>query len=128
MAQKTVKAGTFHTKDDNGLLFPWSGNVFLNPPYKQPDVAEFVGKLCKEYESGDVEQAVLLTNNNTDTDWWQIAAKTAAVICFTDGRIRFYNAAGDWSSPTNGQTFMYFGRRRKGFCSEFASVGICMEK
>ena len=31
-ANLVVKARTFYKKDDDGLVHPWKGNVFLNPP------------------------------------------------------------------------------------------------
>lgn len=35
-----------YTKEDNGLLQPWNGRVFLNPPYKNPEVRYFVRMLA----------------------------------------------------------------------------------
>jgi len=127
VAQKMVKADTFHTAADSGLDYDWLGNVFMNPPFKMPDVSDFVNKLCDEVDAGNVKQAVLLTNNNTDTGWWQRAATASKAICFTAGRISFYNSAGDFSSPTNGQTFIYFGRRVRSFCAAFAAFGLTLE-
>lgn len=125
-AQATVKAAEYYTQDTDGLARDWQGRVFMNPPFKMPLVAQFVTKLIESYQSGDVSQAILLTNNNTDTKWWQSAATVASVVCFTAGRISFYNPAGESSSPTNGQTFMYFGRRVVAFCKQFDDIGICL--
>lgn len=127
-AQKAVKAKVAYTEADDGLSKEWTGNVFLNPPYKMPDVAHFVNKLCDSVEAATVVQAILLTNNNTDTDWWQRAASLASAICLTDGRIKFYNAIGEESSPTNGQSFCYFGRRPAKFRDVFAKTGIILCK
>jgi phage N-6-adenine-methyltransferase len=125
-AQKTVQAAVAYTEADNGLEQEWSGNVFLNPPFKMPEVALFVNKLCDSVEAKTVRQAILLTNNNTDTDWWQRAASLASAICLTDGRIKFYNAVGEESSPTNGQSFCYFGGRPARFRDAFSSTGIVL--
>ena len=125
-AQKVVKAGTFYDKDNDGLSQDWHGNIFLNPPYQMPLVAQFVDKLGCEFLGGRVKQAVLLTNNCTDTDWWQQAAGSASGICFTDGRINFYNKAGVGASPPNGQTFCYFGKRAGLFRRAFGGFGLCM--
>jgi len=122
-----VKAEAYYTRETDGLSQEWAGNVFLNPPYKMPLVAQFVTKLIDGYQSGAVPQAILLTNNNTDTDWWQLAARSAAAVCFTDGRVSFYNDAGEWSAPTNGQTFSYFGRRVVKFCNTFTPFGLCLK-
>jgi phage N-6-adenine-methyltransferase len=125
-AQKVVKAKLYYTVADDGLSRTWKGNVFLNPPFKMPLVQQFVRKLLEEHSGRNVPQAILLTNNNTDTDWWQAAAREAFAVCFTDGRIKFYNAAGEHSSPTNGQTFCYFGNRAKTFAKRFQDIGLVL--
>lgn len=123
-AQKTVAAKSYYTVDDDGLSKDWAGTVWLNPPFKMPEVAQFVGKLCDSVASGDVSQAVIVTNNNTDTKWWHQAASASSAICFTRGRIKWYNAAQPDCSPTNGQTFFYLGRRAKTFASIFSQFGF----
>jgi phage N-6-adenine-methyltransferase len=127
-AQKVVKAATHYTARDDGLTKEWSGNVFLNPPYKMPLIHDFCFRLCAEVESQNVRQAVLLTNDNTDTQWWHRSAATASAICFHVGRVSFYNAAGQWSSPTNGQTLFYFGTRVASFCKRFGEFGLCLKR
>jgi hypothetical protein len=125
MAQETVKATIYCTKEDNGLDKPWNGNIFLNPPYSHPDIKYFVDKLLSELKPK--QQAILLTNNNTDTNFFHDAAKQAAAICFTKGRINFLKADGSTSSPTNGQVFFYFGENKSGFINEFSQYGLIME-
>jgi ParB family chromosome partitioning protein len=125
-AQRVVKAKKFHTAKDDGLTKAWSGRVFLNPPFKQPLGKQFTAKLCAEVRAKKVSQAVLLTNDQTDTDWWQEVASLASAVCFLDGRIGFYNEAGETSSPTNGQTFAYFGKDLAKFAKIFSTIGLCM--
>ena len=126
LAQKTVKAKEWYDEAENGLLQPWTGCVFLNPPYSFPEIGQFVDKLLAEIEQGNVNEAVLLTNNNTDTKWWQTAATMAAGVCFTLGRINFYKADGSITQPTNGQTFFYFGENIDRFVDEFSSIGLML--
>ena len=45
IANATVKATRFFTKDEDGLKQKWEGNVWMNPPYAQPLVARFAEKL-----------------------------------------------------------------------------------
>ena len=123
-AQQTVKAKVYFTKDDNGLDRPWLGNIFLNPPYNQPDISLFVNRLLSELKDG--QQAILLTNNNTDTSWFHQAAAKAKVICFTRGRINFHKGDGGLSSPTNGQVFFYFGANGARFKNHFSAFGLLM--
>jgi ParB family chromosome partitioning protein len=127
-SQVIIKAKTFYTKEDDGLKQEWSGRVFLNPPFKMPEVEQFIFKLCDTIESNTVTQAILLTNDNTDTKWWQRAAGLAEAVCFSAGRIGFYNRAGQTSQPTNGQTFCYFGAQASEFRKVFAEVGLCLRR
>ena len=108
-AQETVCAGDYFTEEDDGLSKEWHGRVWLNPPYAQPLISEFLAKMVAEYSAGRVTAGIVLTNDCTDTAWFHETAEVADAICFTRGRISFYNAAGIGGSPTQGQAFFYFG-------------------
>ena len=126
IAQKTVGALEWYDEKSDGLVRDWRGRVFLNPPYKYPLVAQFIDKLCDEYNVGRISAAILLTNNNTDTRWWHRAVELASGVCFTAGRINFYKADGQITQPTNGQNFFYFGRETESFRRVFSLFGIIM--
>lgn len=126
LAQKTVRAKKYFTKEDNGLDKVWKGNIFLNPPYSHPEIKQFVDKLLTDLIPG--QQAILLTNNNTDTNFFHDAARIASSVCFTKGRINFVKNDGSLSSPTNGQVFFYFGKNKAKFIKAFSKFGIIMEK
>jgi len=128
LANKVVKAAQFFDKHADGLARDWAGNVFLNPPFKADLAKAFVHKLCESHKAKGVPQGVLLTNNNTDTAWWHEAAETCAIICFTRGRIAFYNPAGETAAPTNGHTLFYFGGRRAQFQKHFGPFGFLMTR
>lgn len=123
-AQKVVKAKKFFTVEDDGLKKNWAGRVWLNPPYAQPFIQQFVEKLVSEYGEGRTTEAVLLTHNYTDTAWFHIAAGACSAICFTRGRVKFYNANGEVAAPTQGQAFFYFGANVDAFRAAFADVGF----
>lgn len=108
-AQQRVNAAQHFTVADDGLAREWRGRVWLNPPYSQPEIGQFVGKLVAEHSAGRVSEAILLTHNYTDTRWFQEIAAACSAICFTRGRVRFDNATGEVASPTQGQAFSYFG-------------------
>jgi len=123
-AQETVQADIYYTKEEDGLNKPWQGNIFLNPPYSSGVIDKFIEKLLDEID--DNKQAILLTNNNTDTKWFASAATACKCLCFTRGRINFYQSDGNITSPTNGQTFFYFGYNTNKFKDIFRDVGLIM--
>ena len=124
-AQKTINADRYFTILDNALEQEWQAKtVFLNPPYSAAKIADFVERLVAGYECGDIGAAIMLTNNFTDTRWFHRAAGSASAICFTRGRIRYYNADGDTSMPTNGQAFFYFGNATTRFAKHFDQWGF----
>lgn len=126
-ANRTVGAEKFFTESDNGLDKPWFGKVWLNPPYAQPAIAHFADKMVEEWGNGDVEAAIVLTHNYTDTAWFQKMARASAAICFTRGRVRFVSPEGELAAPTQGQAFFYFGHDVDAFAEVFAAVGFVVE-
>lgn len=126
IAQKTVRAERYFTKLDDGLAHDWFGTVWLNPPYRMPDIQRFVQKLLLHVGAGDVPRAILLTNNATDAKWWHDAADAASVVLFTRGRISFLTGTGEPGNPTNGQTLFYFGDNPDHFVDTFKKYGRMM--
>jgi phage N-6-adenine-methyltransferase len=124
LAQLTVRATRYFTRQMGGLRQPWHGRVWLNPPYTQPLIADFVRKLVTEVRAGHITAAILLTHNYTDTGWFHEAASACTAICFTRGRVRFINPSGELAAPTQGQAFLYFGAEPKAFAERFATVGF----
>jgi len=123
-AQEWIQARQYFDKQANGLGHPWPGRVWLNPPYMQPDIAQFVEKLCREVEVGRTTAAMLLTHNYTDTAWFHRAAGVCAAICFTRGRVAFLNPEGETAAPTQGQAFFYYGQDVDRFAARFAEHGF----
>lgn len=123
IAQRTVQATTFYTKELDGLEQEWAGNVWINPPYAARVIDQFVEKLVGHFLAGEVEQAVVLTNNATDTGWFQRLAREASAICFPAGRVRFLDPDGVEGAPLQGQAVTYLGDRPESFAKRFAGFG-----
>ncbi len=123
-AQQTVQSAQFFTEETDGLARDWIGRVWLNPPYAQPHIANFAAKMIEQRLAGNVEAAIMLTHNYTDTSWFQGLALAADAICFTRGRIRFVDPEGGLAAPTQGQAFFYFGADVDRFAERFASIGF----
>jgi phage N-6-adenine-methyltransferase len=128
IAQETIKAGNFFTIEDDGLSKEWNGKIWLNPPYTQPDIKNFVVKLVEEFTSGNVTEAILLTHNYTDTSWFHTAASVCNSICFTRGRIAFINPDGKKAAPTQGQAFFYYGINTDKFHEVFSKFGLVLNR
>lgn len=122
-AQKLIQARSFYTKQDNGLIKEWHGRIWLNPPYAQPWIAEFISKLAIERKAGRVSEAITLTHNYTDTAWFHELAGVATAICFTRGRVKFYEGS-KIAAPTQGQAFAYLGENVGRFTEIFRPVGF----
>jgi phage N-6-adenine-methyltransferase len=125
-AQQTVCASEYFTVEDDGLGREWHGRVWLNPPYHRELAPKFIDKLVEEYIAGRVAGAVMLTNNCADTDWFDVAVRACAGICFTHGRIKFTEPNGEEVLPTQGQTFFYFGADVERFEDVFCAFGFCV--
>ncbi len=128
IAQEIVGAKAFYTVKDDGLSQHWTGHVWLNPPYSEKLVGKFTSKLCQHYRDKDVDSAILLVNNATETTWFQEAAGFASAMCLPSGRIKFINEDKEpVGSPLQGQAIVYFGKNIRAFVSKFKSFGFCCE-
>ena len=124
-ANKVVRAERFFTEEQDGLQQPWSGTVWMNPPYSQPEIRQFCDKLVEAYRASDVTGAVVLVNNATETGWGQTLLDAASAVCFPKGRLKFWHPdTSKGSTPLQGQMVVYFGKDRDAFCNTFNEVGV----
>jgi len=128
IANEIVGATEIYTVKENGLIRPWRGRVWLNPPYAQPLVAKFAEAVSTKYESGEISEACILVNNATETFWFQRMLRLASAVCFITGRVKFINTDGEATgAPLQGQVIIYFGKNQKTFHSAFSEKGIILD-
>ena len=110
-AQQVVQAKRYYTAEDDALDKEWKAStVFMNPPYTRKVIDMFVDKLIHHFECDDIQQAIVLTNNSTETEWWQKLANDSAYLFFPKGRIEFWSETPDETKPgLQGQSLFYFG-------------------
>lgn len=121
IANKVVKAGTFYTAETNGLDKRWGGNIWMNPPYSSDLIGKFVDKLVEEREN--YNQAIVLVNNATETEWFNKIVSIASAVCFPKGRVKFYMPDGKTGAPLQGQAIIYIGDNIKAFMDAFSLFG-----
>ena len=98
----------FFTEVENGLVKSWKPwRVFVNPPYSH--VADWMWKCMDEAEKGCPLICALIPAR-TDTRWWHDFVKTADLIHFLKGRLKFGDGAG--SAPFPSALAFWFGLGR----------------
>lgn len=123
IANQIVKAQKIYTKEDNGLLQKWHGNIFLNPPYSAKLITQFADKVIEERKN--IKQAIILVNNATETKWFNKLISVSSAVCFPSARVKFYSPAGDRAQPLQGQAILYVGEKTQRFIQHFSSIGWC---
>lgn len=123
-ANETVQAERYYTAEDNGLIQPWSGRIWLNPPYASGVVDRFAEKLASEVGLGRVGAACVLINNGTETRWFDRLLSVAAAVCFPTGRVRFIDREGNpGGTPLQGQALVYVGTEPRRFAHAARDLG-----
>jgi phage N-6-adenine-methyltransferase len=126
-ANTIVKASHFFTSEVDGLKQEWFGNVWMNPPYGQPQIHDFCICFLTQFCEKKINQACILVNNATETSWFQAMMAVASAICFPAGRIKYLDRdCNKASTPLQGQAVLYFGQGTNNFVRNFKNFGtIC---
>ncbi len=129
-ANEIVKAKQFITKENPiHTLWPQVKTVFMNPPYSRGLIDLCVDRFLIEFLRQNFE-AIVLTNNATETQWFQQLLSCSQSICLTNHRIEFVDATGKKikyrksdgkkvSGNTRGQTFFHFVNHSSDECNRY---------
>ena len=118
-----VPAARHYTSHENGLIQPWQGRVFLNPPFG-PGVERWFSKLYLERSEGRTTEAIVLWKSATETSAWKTLTVISCRVCFPSVRIRFVGPAGNESGTIFSSALSYIGERPARFERAFARIGI----
>lgn len=79
----------FYSPEDNGLVQPWHGLVWLNPPYgRNRHIDRWTLKARLEAKQPGCTVVCLLPAR-TSTQWWHDNVPRATWVLFIKGRLRF---------------------------------------
>lgn len=127
IANSIVMAKTFYDASSDGLTKDWAGKVWMNPPYAREFIQRFCEKLARHYQAGDVQEAIVLVNNATETIWFQRLAEYSSALCLPEGRVQFWHPE-KVSFPLQGQAVLYLGNNPGLFASEFKKFGTVWQQ
>lgn len=100
-----IPASRHYTQADDGLLRPWSGRVWLNPPYGR-GIDRWLERFAQH------RNGIALIFARTDTQWFHRFAVQADALCFTRGRIPFMSPGASTetsSGPGCGSLLLAYG-------------------
>lgn len=80
-----------------------------------------VPHITRGWEWDTDPNVILVTNNATETAWWQFLGEQATAVCCPLGRLI-------WKSTLQGQTVLYFGADIYGFRREFIPFGFVLRQ
>lgn len=82
---ENAKCKKYYTPEDNGLVQPWEGACWCNPPYGR-EIGKWVQKAAESVRNATV---VMLLPARTDTKWFHRYIYGKAEIRFIEGRLKF---------------------------------------
>lgn len=125
-ANAIVKAAKFYSESDNGLIQPWHGRVFMNPPYSANK--DFAEKMLDEYTARNVAEAIVLLGAHAiETKWF--ASYWDYTLCFTGHRIKFNTPTGPAvAGNIAGSVFIHLGKDGHKFAKEFNKHGYVVRR
>lgn len=85
----------------DGLVYPWTGNVFTNPPYGRA-LDDFMHRARRAgllHEWGEAS-VIMLAPCKTSRRCWQRTVPSARAVCFLDGRLEYVLPDGVKTSAT----------------------------
>ena len=91
-------ASSHYTREDNGLILPWSGRVFCNPPYGPPSVVTPWLARMADHGRGT---ALIFARTETAMFHREVWEKASGIL-FLEGRLTFYRPDGSPGAGNGG--------------------------
>jgi len=85
-----------HSFTRYGLIQPWKGRVWLNPPFHRYEVGKWVEKLAKH------GNGIALLHARTEAKWFEPVWRSASAILFLANRLYFHYPDGRRAEANSG--------------------------
>lgn len=122
IANRSVKAVKFFDVNDDGLKQQWTGNVWMNHPFKKGANHLWINKLVGAFKGGGVTQAICICFASTSERWFQPLLQFPQ--CFPPRRTNYFLPDGTKKQGvTKGSAITYMGSDLEAFKREFAQHG-----
>jgi hypothetical protein len=116
-----VPANIRYTKTEDGLVQPWQGMVWCNPPYGKYTAAWM--KRMKEHNNG-----IALIFARTGTKWWHNYVPSTSLICFISGRLSFVNGiTGKLGSSAGADSVLLAWGSEAAQILDKSKLGLCVK-
>ncbi|HEY9014552.1 MAG TPA: DNA N-6-adenine-methyltransferase [Gemmatimonadales bacterium] len=104
-----TKCARYWDREADGLIQPWTGRVWINPPYSDP--APWCQRTAVLIEEQPDLRVVMLLPAAVDTGWFHDWVLPYADIHFIRGRLRFHGWLGmPIGSPKSGNILALYPR------------------
>lgn len=109
--------------DFDGLITPWRGFAFINPPFSE----------YKKWVNHGMRQPnpqIWICNTKNSTSWWQMLFLHSSALCLLTDRVAFINPETMQPSGTaygQSQCLFYLGSGHHKFMEAFSDIGTCLE-
>lgn len=125
-AERPNVCDRFYSPADNGLVMPWRGLCWCNPPYGR-GIGAWVRRAHDAVYSlpaGDLA-VVMLLPARTDPAWWQNFIGGASFVVFIRGRLKF---GGSKNSAPFPSAFVVFGKISYVQARKLAAYGWAIDR
>lgn len=95
----------------DGLVLPWTGKVFLNPPYSDP--APWLARAAQHAAAGG--EVLAIVNAGTGTKTWMKHVWPYTRVCFLSPRPKFSRPSGKETWNSADSAVLYYGPYRQRF-------------
>ncbi len=96
-AEVLPTARTYYSEEQNGLIMPWFGRVWLNAPYSLVLVTRFLGRMAEH----DCGTALIFARTDTDA-FHRFVYGAASGLLYLRGRLNFHRPDGSRAEANSG--------------------------